>query len=57
MCILLLFDVFKECSSSIKEINVNKYIKECQIFTINLLLRTDILKTLIFSGRKFEEMH
>ena len=44
---VVLFDVFNGCSISIKEINVKHL----------LLRKTDILKTSIFSERKFEEMH
>ena len=49
---VLLFDVFNGCSTSIKEmVNMERNVKHL------LLRKTDVLKTSIFSERKFEEMH
>ena len=51
---VLSFDVFNGCSSSIKEINRSIMERDVKHWPLR---KTDVLKTLIFSKRKFEEMH
>ena len=62
ICVFL-FDVFNGFSTSIKEINngCSISIKEVNSLIWNvkylLLRKTDVLKTSIFSKRKFEKIH